>query len=1345
MAAFALLLGWSNAMAQASYNHSWTDGNVVAEGEYFLYNIGAKRFLDNGMNWGTRATVDNAGKEFTLTASNGNYTINTGVKTRYGGGGAGDFLNDGGYMDGASTEWTFNSVSVAGYTNVYTLQVGENYLVYQTDADENPTCNVTSLSGTNNDYWLLITKAKREAVKDYTFLLDNTCFNRPWENKAWTLDVTSTGSQGNSTPDQSGGNVENRCAESYRNAFTYLQNATGTIAEGRYKLYNQGFYRLDGGSGAAQIAANDDVADMKVFNGSGEGTVASMGGASTAFSAGQYVNSVETFVNTGSLSVGIKNANNMNWVIWSNFYLEYLGQCVMDYAIELPDGGAMAADTWYYFDIAAAADNYTATATTLGDIICVTDGHTLTSAAAGTVTLTAEDNSLAAGRYYVKSSSNNNLEIAVASYSYSVSSATADKAYIQAGQTVTVSYTVSTNDPGATLTQDYSGVLFGDEPVSVTPTASGFTFTVPTVTANTPYTLSIPAGAIKYNEENKNAAQNIILNTPAVFDGIYFLKAAATYDGTSEGTSAAVGKYLARGLNYGTHATLDKYGLPVQITTDGNNATTIQAYDTKRYFFHANDNDCFADQASLAASIYFTVTVNNGKLLIHNNSMDPNTYLKYNTSAANDANIGVFDDGTGTNNGPIIMWTTEDASSHATVMQSYKDGQAATAAAAAYASGNYASLNGITTVSALEAELEANYIKGDFVSPSPIESISEKYQGVQPGSGNTTETVYSNTINITEPGFYKFSMQAFYRAGGNDVTQDMHTKGVDFPPVVLFFGDSETQIKSIYDEGGLAYGIEDGYFETETVGGAPVQYNEKWYTNGQHNSVIIFKKDYYHNNVYFYAPAAGEYTYGVKYMGFANANAQWFIYSPESVEITSYAAAANAADYTALQDAIDTYDGATWGFETGEYAPYNNVEAIENIAAAKAIDKNAVNSKLLVNSLTTKLALSAANVSEVNAFYKGDFDGYAEDNSSPLDYTPAGWTASDNMRMMLKDNGTYPGLADASASTAMMSWSGGITYGETTGYEMPLAAHTIYELQFKAAGWDGQTRGNLTVNVKKGSEGMVNMNLGSADKDIAGKNAAAGLTSFSVYFVTGEEGNYVFSISSPNNMVLTDFDLRKAVNQYLEFADGSVPTYAPGTYPTVKITRSLTANKWATGVYPFAISGVSGLTTVKMSDYDAGTGELSFSTGATVANQPFMMKATSAMSEISLNNVEVAATSAEDQTISDITMKGVYSAGTVPASDGDKYRYAVDSSTNTLRKVTGGSVAIAPYRAYFELDNATSARSVIRLNFEDITGIENVEAAPAATAKKNGAYLENGKIVIYKNGMKFNATGAKLK
>lgn len=1096
----------------------------------------------------------------------------------------------------------------------------------------------------------------------------------------------------------------------------------------------------------ASLASSNADADAKLFLLAGDnhsGVITITQGTSGQFNDYTYDFSVDNGSTTigavGGNDDGSYNAGGHWWYKADNFRLIYRGARLSDVAVELPDGGAMAADTWYYFDINAAANNYNATATTLGDIICTDAGNALASAATSNVTLTATDNSFAAKRYYVKSSSANSLEIGVASYTYSISEASADVSYIQAGNTVTVSYAVSTNDPGATLTQDYSGVTFNNAAISVTPTASGFTFTVPAVAANANYTLAIPAGAIKYNEENKNAAQNITLNTPAVFDGIYYLKAAATYDGSSEGTSAAVGKYLARGLNYGTHATLDKYGLPVQITTNGNNETTIQAYDTKRYFFHGNTYDCWADQGSLAASGYFTITLNNGKLLIHNNTMAAGTYLKYNTSAAGDANIAVFDDGTGNNSGPIIMWTTETASTHATVMQSYKDAQAATAAAAAYASGKYASLNGITTVSALEAELESNYIKGDFVSPSAIESISEKYQGGQPVAGNITETVYSNSINITEPGFYKFSMQAFYRAASNDVTQDMHTNSVDFPPVVLFFGDSETQIKSIYDDGGLDQGIADGYFETETVGGAPVQYNDKWYTNGQHNSVIIFQKDYYHNDVYFYASEPGEYTYGVKYMGWACANMQWFIYSPESVEITSYAAAADASDYTALQNAIDTYDAATWGFETSEYAPYNNVEAIENIAAARAIDKEAENSKLLVNSLTTKLALTA-NVSEVNAIYNGDFAlsendgaqvGWQTDHSAGLGganharafVLKSGETNYDNLAAFGQGNGTRSCSYfrfDRTSSVRTTKY----TYGATAGYTMPLKTGTIYKLTAQAGGW-GQVDKNFKIAVVSSTDANV---VAQTLKTLAtGVHAGGEVINYEMYFVVPTAGDYKMVLTNPddvdNAIAISNIELKST--DALVFADGSaVPTYAPGTYPSVKITRPLAAGRWATAVYPFAVSGVDNIAVID--SYNETTEVLRFTTAAaSTANEPFFMRSMSGASEIDLSNVAVAATVNEPSaTQGKASLIGAYSS-TAITNAADNYVL----SNNMIYAVGDAGATINPYRAYIQIagGSGTSRSLVFLVDDEETTAIEGLNSERTTTV--GNIYNLNGQLV----------------
>lgn len=1329
-ALLALIVGGSNsAWGQASFNHTYTEGaTVAAGGDYFLYNIGAKQFLTSGLNWGTRATVDNSGRVLTLTLSDGKYTIYTqhlSLNERTDG--KAGYLTTNGYVDTGTSDanWEFTPVNVEGYTNAYTIKNSDTQYLFFDPTSEGCAVNVGSNTANNNSYWLLIPKTARENAGDYSQYLINTQMNCPWELKTWSGSTAN-----NSDVIAVGGEATNRCGEKYHVVKDIYQNIKATLPNGRYKFFAQAFWRQDGSAAGPVLYANKDANTLAVFNANGEGTAANMAGASASFSAGLYVNSVETFVSDGELKVGINITDGSQWVIFDNFVLNYLGQCVMDYAVALPDGGDMVADTWYYFDIAADADNYTATATTLGDIICTTDGYALTSAVAGNVNLTAENNSLKAQRYYVKSSSANNLVVDVAAYSYSIGEASANANYVQTGNTVTVSYTVSTNNPSAELTQDYSGVTFGGNAIACTPTASGFTFTVPTVTVNTDYTLSIPAGAIKYDADNQNAAQNITLKTPAVFDGTYFFKV--------ENAGALKGQYLSRGKNYGTHATIDKYGLAIKVATDAQNKTTLKPYDTDRYYrMDGNGYDCWADNTDNDDRAKFNLVLYNNHILIHGiTSGRADDYFKYNDSDVDETTKVLGDShGTDGSNGNAIEFSLEDAAAHATAMQTMKDNQAASAAAAAYASGNYASLNGITTVAALEAELTANYIQGDFVSPSAIESVLEKYQGTQPNSANTVETVYSNTINITEPGFYKFSMQAFYRAGDNNRTQAMHEAGIDFNPVVLFFGDAQTQIKSVYDESS-ATALSDDWGNLE--------YKGAYYPNNMVASLKAFQNDEYHNDVWFYAAAAGTYTYGVKYLGFANANAQWFIYSPESVTITSYAAAADATDYENLAKAISEAEGKVIGFEEGEYAPYNNVDAVAFIATAKAIDTEATNSKLLIQSAITALSEWTVNEEELNAFYDGDFSECAEDNASPLDYTPAGWTASDNMRMMLKNTETYPGLVDASAKSAMMSWGGGITYGETTGYTMPLKANTIYKLTFKAAGWNDETRSGITVSVLNTEDGMAAQNLGTPDRDIKAAQTwnTAGMTSYEVLFVTGAAGNYVFHVQSGNNMVLTDFEIKKAASQVLEFADGLVPTYAPGTYPTVKISRTLTENKWATAIYPFALSHKD-VEIVVLNDYLMDNDEVYFEpANNSVVNKPFLMKSSATMNEIELNNVAVAKAEAIVDDKDELSFIGVYKETEVGRGENVKNFVLKD---NTIYRVGDYAATINPYRAYFQINQpGEEARLKFFINGQQTTDIEGVKAeknlngviynlnGQRVEKANKGLYISNGKKVVLK-------------
>lgn len=266
----------------------------------------------------------------------------------------------------------------------------------------------------------------------------------------------------------------------------------------------------------------------------------------------------------------------------------------------------------------------------------------------------------------------------------------------------------------------------------------------------------------------------------------------------------------------------------------------------------------------------------------------------------------------------------------------------------------------------------------------------------------------------------------------------------------------------------------------------------------------------------------------------ANSNISWLSFRDINCA-ESEAAISN--DFTELNSAISTAEAHTLGFESGEYAPYNNVDALNKLEAAKNLDQNHYYIPSVISSTATTLseATWTANAGEVNAFYKGDFDGYTEDTTSPLDYTPSGWTATANFRMMLKNVEDYPGLDDASAQTAPMTHPGGITYGEQFGYEMTLKANTYYTLSFKAAGWNNETRSGITVSVLKSGDGLAATNLGTPDRDIKGNATnTAGMTSYKKSFTTGMAGNYVFHIQSGNNFVVSDFELVKAVAEEIK-------------------------------------------------------------------------------------------------------------------------------------------------------------------------------------------------------------------
>jgi hypothetical protein len=117
--------------------------------------------------------------------------------------------------------------------------------------------------------------------------------------------------------------------------------------------------------------------------------------------------------------------------------------------------------------------------------------------------------------------------------------------------------------------------------------------------------------------------------------------------------------------------------------------------------------------------------------------------------------------------------------------------------------------------------------------------------------------------------------------------------------------------------------------------------------------------------------------------------------------------------------------------------------------------------------------------------------------------------------------------------------------------------------------------------------------------------------------------------------------------------------------------------------------------------------------------------------------------------ISGNLLKGQTTTGNVAASTDDVKHYVFGYVTETPTTYGFYNLAYATSveagKAYLEITKGETPARALRISLGGITEVENIEAAPVATVKKNGAYLENGKIAIYKNGMKFNANGQLIK
>lgn len=1061
-------------------------------------------------------------------------------------------------------------------------------------------------------------------------------------------------------------------------------------------------------------------------------------------------------VQIGASSTG--GASSVGWFQIDNFQLIYKG-AVQNTPYSIAQGTATAATSGKWYAVTVPADGEYRFISSVDNTVYYTQKGYYAPSDAESQAVTAgvkQVVDLTEGTLYVQVANDATLTVEPDVYAYSVGDATVNVSSIQEGNSVTITWaSASTNNPEASFAENGTpNITFNGNSVDIETTAKGFSFTVPGgLAANTEYTLAIPANAFGYAAGSTyNAAQNITLKTPMLLDGIYYFKV--------ENETAAKGKYLSRGSTNGEHATVDAYGLPIQVTTNTSNETTLKAYDSGKYYVHSGSWDCNANGGTSTGGLY-TITLSGGKYRIHNNSMDNDRFLKYNTGDVNNSVISVYDDGTGSNSGPIIDWSVETHSEHMTVLSTYSAKNYSNIITAAgldgvtpetfltYLSTNYAAKDKTSSVETAKFEGAAGSwtwtgVRNQKDQPAYVTNAAEAWQAT--GS-------WSQTITELPSGIYKVTVNAFERDGGYNLCNTLAGEGYQIVTSYFKANTEQVQLKSWYSD-------KEGTNNP----------------NGTGEAATAFNNDKYKNEIYTYvsdeADGKGSLTLTLAKPGFISDN--WVLFN--NVTLTYYDASItdeeataiiNEAEtemekpmkpslYQALSTAKATFDGAR------NMANYNSLRtAIDNtatsIASYATMNSNYLSPIADLLSSSNIIDLTSSAYTEYVA-YKNKYDNYKNSLTEDIDNAEANALTlyqSDDTRYTNKGNilmvtgwsingnnaltdgsgfyaNTWSGEHAGTAPAADFSrpfyemWvsSGSISAATLTRTITGLTAHAIYKVT-----------ANVRVQYTSKVDNSITMKAGSGEAvDVtSGKKISSTdryIDSYTAWGSADNEGNLIITFAVAENSGIS----------WLAFRDINYEV-APAS-----VSATIGTNGYTTfaSPYPLDLTEVNlpkGVKAYKASIIDKTTLSFTKLNQVVPANTGILLKGTAGdvIIPVGIN----------PETVEENVLTA--GKGVLMTQDNDNYYFALKKNSNpmTFAKFLPESITIPTNKAYLKVDagnfdsSEPEARLTIQIDGE--TAINAIEAAEANDgALKDGKYLIDGKIVIVKNGVKYDANGKKL-
>ncbi|MBQ7510635.1 MAG: hypothetical protein IJT53_07010 [Prevotella sp.] len=1063
-------------VAIAASAADFTDG-----GKYYLKNTASGKFWGAGSSWGTQATlVEHPEYVWLHQQSDGQYTIESQVSD----GGSNKYFG-GDFMDSDNAWWlTFTKNA----DNKYTIASGTNYFGYD---------GATTVLGKNLDasssnvLWEVFSEADmRTALEaatvdepvDATWLILNPNFGR---NNRWGGSLSTNNDQVKNadlgsawTFDASNknvnGDVTNYCVESWHATFTMSQ-ALSSIPNGTYKMTAQGFYRQEGSDNdnLPYFYANDEKQTFPLKTGSEN----SMSDASASFTNGSYtIDPIWVYVTDGSLTVGAKNESNTAlWCIWDNFALTYYGNVTITEA-------KLANFVNAYKAALAAAQAYQSV-----DMFDADKTALNTAISENTLDLTGDV-------------TEDNLTTATANLN----------AAAEAAATSALKYATYTNA---------QSLIGSNENVDLTPLIVNPSFEQGT----NGWTVEGGLGPQSNDSFGKTGTYYLEYwqpnGTKSVTQTVGYLPA---------GLYKMEVRVKARGV---TSAKVFAGGIEQAVTVeDTENEYTVNfALDEKTDALIGFEGVGTGAGSSWFALDNFRLTFVGGlptELAAVTGKMNADV------AAAQTAAVEAY-------NATQNVENYNAASAAITAAQASVDAYASAAAAIAKAealkeANNFVTATAATTFAEAIANINTPYNEGTLTDADAAAAGTTLGVVAVGWHAAATNTPASNYIGSTWPATYTI----------NDWSVEGESDGSNF--VVPFFQNWTNDDNSLAATTmtGTLEGLTSGTYKvkawvrvraknevaaadatgiTMDVNGA----DAVDVTEGTQVGTTQFQLAEYEATGYVLDDGILSVNFNIA----SDNNVSWLSYQSICYERTGDIPAADATDYAALTAAIQAVSSNVAGFEAGEYAPYNNVEAFTALAAAQAIDPTTTNVKTVVMAATNALTTATwtANTEEVNAIYDGSFNLTTKTDGTYI--LPIGWTnLGYNTRVYNSSNmGDNTGV-NATSQTACMFAKFTTEYGTEAGYTMPLKAGD-YVLEFIYGGWNEV--GTRDIKIYCGETAATVNPVTVTAKDNTAYTNVDSWSSYKGLVTIPADGDYVLSFyrqstTAQNQIAISDIVLKKA-------------------------------------------------------------------------------------------------------------------------------------------------------------------------------------------------------------------------